>query len=521
MGASATSPPSPIGATVGNYRVVSKLGEGGMGAVYLAEHPLIGKKVALKLLHPEYASNEVMVTRFFHEARAVNEIGHPNIVDVVDYGVVHLGDGPPRAYFIMELLAGESLAGALKREGPLAPDRAVTIALQIAGALAASHDKGVVHRDLKPDNVFLVTRGRERDFVKVLDFGIAKLTGGGDRKDPSRTRSGVVMGTPTYMSPEQCESRRDVDRRADVYALGVILYEMLTGQVPFTGEGYGEVILAHVTRRPAPPSSVHGPIPPALDAIVLKALEKRREDRFQSMEELAGALREPERFFRDHGVTLVPLRERANTVPGKRTAAPAASPTTLSRSAAELGVPSRSRVPVIAASAVVVLSLIAGGALLLARREPVPEELGPVPATLPPPAPDAPSPVAAPPPPPVVEPIPVAPAMVTVAISSRPAGASVIVAGEERGTTPMTLELRREDREIEIELRLDGHRPRAQAIKLDRDAELHLALERESRRRRPRLEPVGEPESPPPAQEEPPAPPESSDDEILPPTFGQ
>src|SRR6188768_936711 len=172
------SPPaiSLIGATVGNYKVVSKLGEGGMGSVFLAEHPLIGKKVALKVLHPEYASNPEVVGRFFNEARAVNEIGHPNIVDVVDYGTVTRPGERELVYFIMEYLDGESLAEVLKRDAPLPTLRAVNVALQIADALAASHEKGVIHRDLKPDNVFLIDRGRESDFVKVLDFGIAKLS---------------------------------------------------------------------------------------------------------------------------------------------------------------------------------------------------------------------------------------------------------------------------------------------------------------------------------------------------------
>ena len=243
---------SLIGATIGNYKVVAKLGEGGMGAVYLAEHPLIGKKVALKVLHEEYSANQDVVGRFFNEAKAVNDIQHPNIVDIIDYGVVQTQQGPGFVYFIMEFLGGESLASCIQRESPMPPERAFSICMQVADALAASHAKGIIHRDLKPDNIILIQRGRERDFVKLLDFGIAKLTG--DQPGSRKTRAGIVMGTPAYMSPEQCEGKSEmIDGRTDTYALGIVLYEMITGRVPFIGEGYGEILVQHITRMPAAP----------------------------------------------------------------------------------------------------------------------------------------------------------------------------------------------------------------------------------------------------------------------------
>src|SRR5262249_15979233 len=158
--------------------VRQKLGEGGMGSVYLAEHPHIGKKVALKILHAEFASNQEVVTRFFNEAKAVNDIGHPNIVDIIDYGVLPTGHaGDAMLYFIMEFLPGITLTALIQRESPLPPERALSISLQVADALSASHKAHIVHRDLKPDNIILIQRGREKDFVKLLDFGIAKLTG--------------------------------------------------------------------------------------------------------------------------------------------------------------------------------------------------------------------------------------------------------------------------------------------------------------------------------------------------------
>jgi serine/threonine-protein kinase len=222
-----------IGKAIGHYIVRRKLGEGGMGLVYVTEHPAIGKRVALKVLHPEFSSQAEIVSRFFQQARAVNAIQHPNIVDVVDYGLIPSPNGgePPRVYLLMEYLEGVTLGALIRREAPLSTERTVGIALQIADALSASHRQGIVHRDLKPDNVMLVSRGRRHDFVKLLDFGVAKLTG--SASTTHRTRTGTVIGTPQYMAPEQCEGRTQIDHRTDIYGLGIVVYEMLTGRVPF------------------------------------------------------------------------------------------------------------------------------------------------------------------------------------------------------------------------------------------------------------------------------------------------
>src|SRR5215475_6040980 len=209
--------PITIGQSLGNYRVVKKLGSGGMGAVYLAEHPLIGKKVALKVIHRELARNHEVVTRFFNEARIVNQIGSEHIVDISDFGQTPDGDH----FFVMEHLAGQSLAQVLRAEGTIAAPRALKIAAQVADALGAAHAAGIVHRDLKPDNIFLVEKMGDPDFVKLLDFGLAKLLEPGN---PALTRAGVVLGTPQYMSPEQCESKSTIDHRSDVYGLGILLY---------------------------------------------------------------------------------------------------------------------------------------------------------------------------------------------------------------------------------------------------------------------------------------------------------
>jgi len=289
-----------IGASVGNYQVQRKLGEGGMGAVYLAVHPKIGKRVALKVLHPEFSSNEDVISRFFNEAKAVNDIQHPNIVDIIDYGTMQApGLGHQVVYFIMEFLSGDSLAKIIHDQAPLAPERAQAIALQIADALGASHRHGIVHRDLKPDNVMIAPRRDGRDGVKVLDFGIAKLTG--DQQGSRRTRTGIVMGTPAYMSPEQCEGRGLIDHRTDIYALGILLYEMLAGQVPFKGEGYGEVLVQHMTQVPQKPSTIRGVMNPHLEAVCMKALEKRPDNRYPSMDEFMQALADPVSYVEGHG----------------------------------------------------------------------------------------------------------------------------------------------------------------------------------------------------------------------------
>jgi eukaryotic-like serine/threonine-protein kinase len=388
-----TSPDQIIGQTVGNYLVTQKLGEGGMGSVYLAEHPTIGKKVALKVLHAEFSTNPEVAERFFTEAKAVNAIGHPNIVDIVDYGVLQAGPGgrDRLVYFIMEYLHGPALANVIRTESPLAPERALTIALQVADALAASHKTNIVHRDLKPDNIILIRRGRENDFVKLLDFGIAKLTGS-DGLSSHKTRTGLVLGTPAYMSPEQCEGRATVDHRTDVYALGVVLYEMLVGRVPFIGEGYGEILVQHLTQQPIPPSQ-YRMMSPHVEQVVLKALEKRVEMRYPTMDEFIRAMSDPVGYVESHGgvtgflskqlmpstAPLPPVRMTPppmTPVPGLMSPVPGAlntgmmggpTPTTLSSAAGQVA-PARSKTPFIIAAGLVVALTGAGVFFVLNKK---------------------------------------------------------------------------------------------------------------------------------------------------------
>jgi tRNA A-37 threonylcarbamoyl transferase component Bud32 len=281
------------GQLIGNYRIVQKIGTGGMGAVYLAEHPMIGKKVALKVIHRELASNKEVVQRFFQEARAVNRIGNEHIVEIHDFGVTAEGDH----FYIMEYLEGRTLASVLAREPVMDNMRALHVGAQIASALGAAHANGVIHRDLKPDNIMLLTRLGDPDFVKVLDFGLAKMFQGSGAS-PVQTAAGVLLGTPQYMSPEACESKRDIDHRTDIYALGILLFQMMCGRLPFEGESMGEVLVKQVTQLPPVPRAINPNIPPAVEQVLLRCLAKHPDARFQTMQQLRDALLDPEAYLR-------------------------------------------------------------------------------------------------------------------------------------------------------------------------------------------------------------------------------
>ena len=300
-----------VGETLdGRYYVQRKIGEGGMGVVFAAKHAVIERPLAIKVLKREVMRDTATIKRFVQEAKAASRIGHPNIVDVTDFGTTPDG----MTYSVMEYVDGKTLSVAIKEGAPFPPEKTIRIATQIARALGAAHDKGIVHRDLKPENVFLIDRDDRPDFVKIVDFGIAKVQplDGAAANEPRLTRAGSVFGTPEYMAPEQAAGRSDTDHRVDIYALGTIMYEMTVGRTPHRSNSTVRTIAMQMLDPITPPSQVHPDlaIPKLLELAIMKALAKKREERFQTMAELVAALDEVTQFLkRDsaHTVSLPPL----------------------------------------------------------------------------------------------------------------------------------------------------------------------------------------------------------------------
>jgi eukaryotic-like serine/threonine-protein kinase len=364
----------------GRYEVLRRIGEGGMGAVYEAKHALIGKRVAVKVLLEKFHAKSDFVARLLQEARLASSIGHQNIVDVTDFGTTDDG----RSFVVMEFLDGESLAELERREAPLPIERSLRIARQAASALGAAHAKGIFHRDVKPENLYLVRRG-DADFVKVVDFGISKAVkpGGDDGAEAYRlTHTGLLLGTPLYMSPEQARGDEDLDHRADIWALGVLLYECLTGEVPFRANNYLQIISQVLTHEPPSPSRLRPElgIPDAVDAVVMRAMEKDRARRYQTMAELEQDL--ARLLAGDQNVGLPPV---AGPAPAVR--------------------PAPKRWPLV----LVGLVVLAGGVSMALRRPAVPPVAARPPASPPMAAPRVAAPPAAAPPPAVPAPAPARP----------------------------------------------------------------------------------------------------------------
>ena len=359
-----TEPPSIIGAVLGSYRITGELSSGGMGTVYLARHELLGRAAAVKLLRPDLTVNAELVTRFFNEAKAATAIRHPGIIEVFDFG--YTDDG--RAYLVMEFLDGESLAARIAARGRLSEVEAAQIARGIASALTAAHQQGIVHRDLKPDNVFLVPDpdlpGGERP--KILDFGIAKLADpAGLPANVRHTATGVLMGTPLYMAPEQARAAGEIDHRADLYSLGCILYELLVGEPPFVAVGAGEIIALQLFAKPTPPSERLAEISPAMEQIVMRLLDKEPDARFQSAAAVSDALAAAFGRLGVRASTPLPVgAPRPSLVLTQRTHA-AAGPLIVP-TLDELPPPKRNRLPIIAAA--ITLAIAAGVVMIVLAR---------------------------------------------------------------------------------------------------------------------------------------------------------
>ncbi len=419
-----------IGSTLsGKFLINRKVGQGGMGAVYEATHTQLGKRVAVKVLLEKYAQREAIVKRLRQEAQLASSVGNEHIIDITDIGTTEDG----RTYVVMEFLEGESLAECLAREIKLPEQRILKVVSQAASALSAAHIKGIVHRDIKPENLFLLKR-KEQDFVKVVDFGISKsLRATGEEEDqPRLTQTGMVLGTPLYMSPEQARGDDALDARVDIYALGVIMYEAATGHVPFTGNNYLSVISQVLNETPKPVREYRPEISDEFEAIVAKAMAKNKTDRYETaldlLADLGALLDDP-----THST------ERARITGPRKKLPKRQSP---SRYVVWIG-----GIAVIVAAVAVTVKAMMGGS---------------TPAVVPPDAqkvevlPDA--AVVSPP-----DAAPIPPKRVDIKIETEPKGASILVDGlpgtgiDGLSVTPMTLSVLETTEKTEFIIQLDGY----------------------------------------------------------------
>jgi serine/threonine-protein kinase len=305
-----------VGSTLGPFKITKVIGRGGMGTVYLGEHSVIGSRVAIKVLQDKLASDEGLVARFYAEARAVNLIGHENIVNIFDMNVVP----PNRYYLVMEFLEGKPLNYILT--APVPASVAVPILVQVCDALQAAHDAGIVHRDLKPENIFLIKRGRSENFVKVLDFGLAKLLD--TERSSTHTAAGLIVGTPEFMSPEQANSA-PVDGRSDIYSLGCIAWLLATARLPFPQRGLTDLLVAHRSQTPKAPHEVVPSVSKALSAVIMKAMSKPPGDRYQTANEFAAALEGALLAESGAAKVLVPPEPKASPAPAPSPPGPGSS----------------------------------------------------------------------------------------------------------------------------------------------------------------------------------------------------
>lgn len=507
----------------GRYAIESRLGEGGMGVVYKARHVLIDKPVAIKILRKEAAQDTAAVQRFIQEAKSASKINHSNIVDITDFGV--LADG--HAYFVMEFLQGSTLAQAIA-EGPMESSRVCTIGAQMARGLHAAHTKGIVHRDLKPENIFLLEREGQRDFVKIVDFGIAKVGGG-----QKLTQVGMVLGTPEYMSPEQATGQ-ETDHRVDQYAVGCIMYEMLTGAVPFLGERPAQTLTKHVFEPVIPPRKrkPEQNIPASLEAVVLRTMAKKPEQRFPSMRDLELALAQVESELKSGRVVIddarlsnppgtglqnpsppqlpavptfqpgqqpgsgpiqlqgqqLPLGMAGFPQPGPQALQTSYPPGTGPMGSAQIaatqraGRPTQEGLPAVKARRVRSILAAVAGALLVVIVLLVYFLVSQEPVKPPPPPPLKPPPITEPvvpvkkPPVTVVE----QPVLVTLQISSKPPGADVVIDGENRGVTPLRLS-HKKGSAMHIEVRKKGFDSYVDDLSPEKDDNIDVPLEKQGR----------------------------------------
>ncbi len=455
-----------VGSTLlDRYYVEKKLGEGGMGAVYQAYHVTLEKKIALKVLHGEFSRKEDLVERFLLEAKAASRIRHENVIDISDFGTTPDGS----VFFAMEFLQGRDLHDVLTRAklaGEVIPwQRGRNIFLQVCAALAAAHKQGIIHRDLKPENIYLVEWAGQQDFVKLLDFGIAKVTEVSDDEGRKLTRTGMLFGTPEYMSPEQARGEK-VDQRVDIYAMGCILFQLITGHVPFSADNFMGILSMHLTEEPpevTPEQLAAVDAPPELAAVIARALAKDRDQRFSTIEELADAIRAI-----DQGVAPVPVQyEGSARVQRKRTQWTGSVQIHDDDAQPEVGGKGKP-VGLLVAGGLVLAALVGGGVFLLGRGGsegkpgPETEEVAEQPET---PAADELAPV---------------PDRINLVLGSKPEGAKIIEqsTGQLLGETPLeyTMPGSRESRRYRVTL--DGYQDKLIELIPDQDVEFDITLKK-------------------------------------------
>jgi eukaryotic-like serine/threonine-protein kinase len=439
-----------IGTTIdGRYIIEALLGEGGMGQVYAARHAIIDKRVAIKVLRKEAAADESSAQRFIVEAKAASKIGHQHIVDITDFGVLPAGN----AYFVMEHFAGPTLGKLIHDLRTLPPTRAIGIAIQTARGLHAAHMQSIIHRDLKPENIFVLERDGQTDFVKIVDFGIAKDVKAGKRL----TAVGMVLGTPEYMSPEQATGQ-ETDHRVDQYALGCILYEMLTGDVPFKAENAPKTLTKHVFEAVVPPSKLRPElaIPDVVEKVVMRMLEKKPEQRYADMMALIAALESVDARLRSSQPQ--PLR-RAPTL--------AVTPTTNSLTAVPR---TRTGLYLVTAAAGAAAVLLVAALVMHKRLPPVVSSIGAPPATPPTTIGSATAPTAA-------TASAAATADVEIQITTDPPGAEVMLGNERLGMAPIDVKRARDPAPSSFIIRRAGYKDVTRSVTLDRDQTLAFVLQ--------------------------------------------
>ena len=461
--ASALKTDALIGKVIaGRYEVIARIGAGGMGAVYKAKQIGMDRNVGTKVMLREYTQDEKIVKRFKVEALAVSRLNHPNTVRIYDFGQMDTGD----LYIAMEFLDGKPLDDLLNQSGPLSVSLALHIIKQVAAGLAEAHSKGIIHRDLKPENIFLVSVGNDPYFVKILDFGVAKLKEA-DQKLGTLTQSGAIFGTPKYMAPEQCRGQ-EVDGRTDIYAMGVILYQLLAGQTPFSGDSPLAIMLQHVQNEPKPPTLLKPEldIPEEVENIVMKCLKKDPAERYQSAGEFLAAISGAEAMLGNRYAHVVYVDSSVKEA--RKKAAKSEAPTVFDTGYVEKKEVESRLARKIWISLIVLLVAGAGGiywAYTVKKQTPV-EKVA--------------LPVVQPRQKTVIKPVVVEkpPENVKISLSTTPSGASVIIDGKEVGKTPYKTSFKRSAKVLQVTFRKKGYQDKTVAVNLGESAVINTGLER-------------------------------------------